>query len=72
MSPQPLLEVSLVKVPTLPALRSGPQPISVSTLSSTNAQRHLRIAAYEPAELNDGASVWRGLELSERDQAKVQ
>ena len=44
----------------------------MSTLSSTNAQRHLRIVTYEPAELNDGASVWRGLELSERDQAKVQ
>ena len=37
-----------------------------------NAQRLLHIAAYEPAELNDGASIWRGLELSERDQAKIQ
>ena len=25
-----------------------------------NAQRLLHIAAYEPAELNDGASIWRG------------
>lgn len=37
-----------------------------------NAQRLLHIAAYEPAELNDGASIWRGLELSEQDQEKVQ
>lgn len=36
-----------------------------------NAQRLLHIAAYEPAELNNGASVWRGLELSDQDQAKV-
>jgi hypothetical protein len=36
-----------------------------------NAQRLLHIAAYEPAELNDGASVWRGLELSEQDRAEV-
>ena len=36
-----------------------------------NAERLLHIAAYEPAELNDGASIWRGLELSERDQAKI-
>jgi hypothetical protein len=37
-----------------------------------NAQRLLHLAAYEPAEQNDGASVWRGLDLSEREQAKVQ
>lgn len=36
-----------------------------------NAQRLLHIAAYEPAELNEGASIWRGLDLSERDQAKI-
>ena len=37
-----------------------------------NAQRLLHIAAYEPAELNDGASIWRGLQLSERAQDRVQ
>ncbi len=36
-----------------------------------NAQRLLHIAAYEPAELNEGASVWRGLELTAKDQEKV-
>lgn len=37
-----------------------------------NAQRLLHIAAYEPAEMNEGASVWRGLPLSEQDQAGVE
>lgn len=37
-----------------------------------NAQRLLHIAAYEPAELNEGASIWRGLALTERDRVGVE
>ena len=37
-----------------------------------NAQRLLHIAAYEPAERNDGASIWRGLELSKQDEVGVE
>jgi hypothetical protein len=37
-----------------------------------NAQRVLHVAAYAPAELNEGASIWEGRALAEEDQAHVQ
>ena len=37
-----------------------------------NAQRVLHVAAYAPAELNDGASIWEGRPLRHADEATVQ
>jgi hypothetical protein len=36
------------------------------------AQRLLHVAAYAPAELNNGASIWEGHDLTDEDKATVQ
>jgi hypothetical protein len=37
-----------------------------------NAQRVLHVAAYAPAELNHGASIWEGRNLTHADKVAVQ
>lgn len=37
-----------------------------------NAQRVLHVAAYAPAELNDGASIWEGRDLTDDGKAQVE
>ena len=36
-----------------------------------NAKRVLHIAAYEPAESNDGVNIWRGHDLTEHATTQV-